>query len=158
MAFGILHFRENVSFVMPTRNPNRITFDLIRILSLYLHQLTYSRLYRFSSTSSDELLTFFYANPKFRFKLCLFNLKCIKFTEKKLDIYYQFHYTRPICGFSIFFSIFMRKIEAISRHLCKTLFTESFKIDESIKKYTLNENFCMISNRALVRMIVCFDL
>lgn len=46
----------------------------------------------------------------------------------------------------------MRKIDAISRHLCKTLFTESFKVDESIKKYTLIENFCMISNRALVVM------
>ncbi|KAL7039565.1 hypothetical protein ACKWTF_000026 [Chironomus riparius] len=46
-------------------------------------------------------------------------------------------------------NIFMRKIDAISRHLCKTLFTETFKIDESIKKHTLVENFCMISNRAL---------
>jgi hypothetical protein len=43
----------------------------------------------------------------------------------------------------------MRKIDAISRHLCKTLFTETFKIDESIRKHTLVENFCMISNRAL---------
>lgn len=45
----------------------------------------------------------------------------------------------------------MRKIDAISRHLCKTLFTETFKIDESIKKHTLVENFCMISNKAMVR-------
>lgn len=48
----------------------------------------------------------------------------------------------------------MRKIDAISRHLCRTLFTETFKVDESIKKYTLIENFCMISNRALVRIKV----
>ncbi|KAG5676297.1 hypothetical protein PVAND_006144 [Polypedilum vanderplanki] len=46
-------------------------------------------------------------------------------------------------------NIFMRKIDAISRHLCKTLFSDTFKIDESIRKHTLTENFCMISNRVL---------
>lgn len=50
----------------------------------------------------------------------------------------------------------MRKIDAISRHLCKTLFAETFKIDESIRKYSLIENFCMISNRALVNFVNSF--
>lgn len=44
----------------------------------------------------------------------------------------------------------MRKIDAISRHLCTNLFTDTFKIDESIKKHTIVETFCMISNRAMV--------
>lgn len=44
----------------------------------------------------------------------------------------------------------MRKIDAISRHLCKSLFSDTFKIDESIKKHTIIETFCMISNRAMV--------
>lgn len=44
----------------------------------------------------------------------------------------------------------MRKIAAISSHLCKTLFPETFEIDESIKKYSIVENFSMISNRAFV--------
>lgn len=51
----------------------------------------------------------------------------------------------------------MRKIDAISRHLCKTLFTETFRVDESIKKYTLIENFLMISNRALVSPLERFQ-
>lgn len=67
-----------------------------------------------------------------------------------------------INAFYLSYSIFMRKIDAISRHLCKTLFTESFRVDESIRKYSLIENFCMISNRALVliwlRSFVDFSL
>lgn len=46
----------------------------------------------------------------------------------------------------------MRKIDAICRHLTKTLFVETFMMDESIKKHTLVENFCMISGKTMVRV------
>lgn len=45
---------------------------------------------------------------------------------------------------------FMRKISAICNHLCKSLFPDTFEIDESVKKYTITENFIFICNHAMV--------
>ncbi|CAO1413909.1 unnamed protein product [Diamesa serratosioi] len=44
---------------------------------------------------------------------------------------------------------FMRKISAICNHLCKSLFPDTFEIDESVKKYTITENFIFICNHAM---------
>lgn len=84
--------------------------------------------------------------------LTLFELCCDFWCQirRKKQIFHLHQRHRNPMILSTRFSIFMRKIDAISRHLCKTLFAESFQVDESIKKYTLIENFCMISNRALV--------